>query len=169
MFKLSHTTFVLILGVLCFSIGSILLPLGLNNLIDCLLLENRDNSHPLLNMLSPFVGGLDTAALVLIAIALFLGYIKGTRIFAKSALNTVTRICTLENPASITSLCTPSYLVLLLALCGLLFLLYFIPEDLSGIIEITLGSASIHGAMTFFRQSFSVHKNANAQNSCRTL
>lgn len=156
MLKLNHATLIFLSGLIWLSIGCVLLPLGLNSIISCLLIENSGNAHPFLNFLSPYAGGIEASALCIIASVLFVGYIKGTRIFAKSVVKTVSRICAYENPVSISVLYSPSYLLIVMTLCVFGFLLRFAPEDISGAVYIAMGSALIHGAMTHFRQALSI-------------
>lgn len=168
MFKFSHASLIFISGLIWLSVGCVLLPLGLNFIVDSLLIENAKAPHPLLGFFSPYAGGLDAAALVVIAISLLIGYVKGTRVFVKSVSRTVNRICSQENPASIASLYTPAYLVLIAVMVGLGLLLRLVPQDIRGAIDVAVGSALIHGAMGYFRQAMWLRKNSK-KTSCETL
>jgi len=130
------------------------LPLGLNFVVESLLRENAAQPHPVLNFFASYVGGLESAALVWIAIALMIGFIKGRRIFSKSVDRSVMRILSLPNPSSLSKIYTPSYYLLLGAMILLGVLVRFTPQDVRGGVDIAVGSALINGAMLYFRQAW---------------
>ncbi len=151
MFKVSHNALIIISGCIWLAIGCFLLPLGLNFLIKSID-PNVDISRPLLNFLSPYAQGLDQAALLLVALALAIGYMKGTKIFSKTVQRSVDRILTLTNPASISQIYTKKYCILLGVMVLLGILVRFLPNDIRGFIDVIIGSALINGAELFFRQ-----------------
>ena len=162
MLKVSHATLITLSGCIWLAAGCFLLPLGLNLVVSSLLLENAAEPHPVLNFLSPYVGGIDSAALTWIAFALLIGYVKGTKVFKKSVIRSVERIASLPNPANISNLYTPAYLILLAIMISLGILLRYTTQDIRGGVDIIVGSALIHGAMFYFRQAWQARRATNS-------
>lgn len=157
MFKVSHTTLVVISGLIWLAVGCLLLPLGLNFIVESILKDNLTTlNHPLLDPLMSLTGGPDQAVLVLIAIALWIGFIKGRFVFAKTVQSSVERILSLPNPSSIGQIYTKKYYILLGSMILLGVLMRFMPIDVRGAVDIVIGSALIQGAMLYFRQAFSI-------------
>ena len=108
--KLSHAKLIAISGLVWFGIGVYLLQLGLNLLLSGV--QNPDfstSSYPLLRAITPYVGNLETAALVLVIVALFIGYFKGRYVLGKSAQRGVDRIRSFSNPAPLQNLYSAKY------------------------------------------------------------
>jgi hypothetical protein len=162
MFKVSHVTLIAISGLVWLGVGAMLLPLGLNFVVGSLLHENAAQPHPILHFLSPYAGGLDQAALIWIAIMLFVGFLKGRRVFAKAVQRSVGRIHTLPNPVSISKIYTPGYYLLLASMVLLGFLVRWTPQDLRGGIDIAIGSALINGAVLYFRAALDARKSPSS-------
>lgn len=133
MMNLSHKTLIVISGALWLAIGSWLLPLGLSFIME--------GSLP------------ESAKILLIALALFIGYFKGKKVLGKSAKKGIERIYTLPNPAPLTQIYKPSYYFLLLAMVGIGFLAKFLPLDFRGFIDTAIGAALINGSMVYFKTS----------------
>lgn len=163
MFKVSHATLILLSGIVWLAVGCFLLPLGLNFVVDALLLENASQPHPVLNFLAPYAGGLDQAALVWIALMLLIGFLKGRSVFAKSVQRSVKRIYTLPNPANLSQIYTPAYYLLLGSMVLLGVLVRFTTQDIRGGVDIAIGSALINGAMLYFRAAWNARKHAPSQ------
>lgn len=147
-------------GFVWLAVGGFLLPLGLNFIIDALLKDNASQPHPVLNLLSPFAGSIEGAALIWIAFALLIGYFKGSRIFSKTVNRSVNRILSLPNPSSIAKIYTPAYLILLAVMVLLGVLVRFAPLDVRGGIDVIVGSALIHGSMLYFRKAWQARRTA---------
>ncbi len=158
MFKVSHSTLIFLSGFAWLAIGCFLLPLGLNFIVASLLKENAAQPHPILYFLAPYAGGLDAAALVLIACALLIGFLKGRTVFSKSVKRSVSRILTLPNPAPLSKIYTPSYYLLLGSMVLLGVLVRYTPLDVRGAVDVIVGSALINGAMLYFRQAWIVRR-----------
>jgi hypothetical protein len=123
MIKLSHTAMIVISGIIWLGIGCMLLSLGLNFIVESFLKDNLATmKRPILDFLAPLMGGVEPAAIVLIAIALLIGFAKGKFVFKKTVGRTVARICALPNPAPIIQIYPKSYYFLL----ALMFFLGFI-------------------------------------------
>lgn len=158
MFKVTHTTLIFLSGFVWLIVGCFLLPLGLNFVIESLLQENSSLPHPILNFFAPYLGGIEPAALLLIALALVIGFLKGKRIFAKSVQRSVDRIRKLPNPASLSKIYTPGYYLLLGSMIFLGILVRYTTQDIRGGVDIAVGTALVTGAMLYFKQAWLVSK-----------
>lgn len=156
MYKVSHATMVALSGLVWLLVGCFLLPLGLNFVVEALLKENAAAPHPILNFLAPYAGGLEPAALCWIAFCLFIGFLKGRTVFAKSVQRSVNRIKQLPNPASIAKMYTPAYYILLGSMVLLGVLVRFTTQDIRGGVDIAIGAALINGAVLYFRQAWAM-------------
>ena len=98
-------------------------------------------------------GSIQAAGTALVAVALLLGFLKGRFVLVKTVRRVSFRIQSLPLPIKITSLYTPSYLILLGSMMALGFLVRFIsmPMDIRGFIDVAIGSALINGAMLYFQ------------------
>lgn len=151
MFKLSHSALIFISGCIWLAIGCILLPLGLNFLMQSIE-PTSTASKPFLDSIAPYVGGLEKAALVLVVLGLAIGYLKGTKIFSKSVNRSVDRILSLPNPSPLSQIYAKKYYILLASMVLLGFLVRFLPNDIRGFVDVIIGSALINGAMMYFRK-----------------
>lgn len=134
----------LAVGIFLFSMGVRLLTAHLNGGTD---------STPLLNLVSPYFGGAEQATVVLIAIALYIGFLKGKHVLGKSARQGIQRLQTLPDPVSITKIYSAKYYILLGLMIGLGMSLKYtgIPSDVRGFIDLAVGTALIQGAIIYFR------------------
>jgi hypothetical protein len=158
MFKVSHAALIFISGLVWLVVGSVLLPLGLNFIVGALLIENSHLPHPVLDFFAPYAGGLESAGLIWITIALLIGFLKGRRIFSKSVTRSVNYISTLPNPAPISKIYTPAYYLLLAAMILLGFVVKYFPLDVRGGVDVAVGCALINGAMLYFRQAWAARQ-----------
>lgn len=152
MLKFSHSKLIAFSGLIWLTGGVFLMQLGINFLGN----PAEESSRPLLNSISPLFGGTEPAAVVLIAIALFVGYFKGRFVLGKTVKRTVERIANLPNPTSLMNIYSFKYYLILGSMVGLGALIKFlnIPLDARGAIDITIGSALINGAMLYFKSAF---------------
>lgn len=154
MLKVSHTTMIVISGLVWLVIGCILLPLGLNFVVESILKENLATLHrPLLDSLAPYLDGVEPAALAWIALCLFVGFIKARYVFSKTVKKGIERIQSLPNPASLGQLYTKAYYILLGSMIFLGMLVKYLPMDIRGGIDIIIGAALINGAVQYFRSA----------------
>lgn len=152
MLKASHTTLIVLSGLIWFAIGCFLLPLGLNFVVESILNENLITKHrPILDHLAPYIGGIDTAALIFIAFCLLVGYLKGRYVFSKTVQRGVERILMLPNPTSLANIYTKKYYLLLGSMVFLGVLVRLTTLDIRGGVDIIIGSALINGAILYFR------------------
>ncbi len=162
MFKMTPLVLLVLSGMIWLAVGCVLLPLGLNFIVETLLNENRHGFYPVLSFLSPYVGGLDPAALLLIACALVVGFLKGRYVLAKSVQRSVHRLSTLPHPIPLSQLYPLSYYLLLGSMFLMGYLVRFTPLDVRGGIDVTIGSALISGAFLYFRQAWLLYRRKNA-------
>jgi hypothetical protein len=149
MIKLKHKTLIFFSGFIWLGIGVFLLNLGLR-----LLLNSIDApSLPLLKFLKPYFGGIEYATIGLIAFSLGLGYFKGKYVFKRTVKRVVEKIRSLPNPASLASVYSWPYYLLIVFMMFLGFSMrYFnISSDIRGVIDVAVGAALIQGAMRYFR------------------
>lgn len=164
MFKISHTVMITLSGLIWLAIGVMLLSLGLNFIVDSILKDSVASMHrPLLDIFGSLAGGYEQAAILVIALALLIGFAKGRFVFAKTVGKTVARILALPNPAPLSQIYTKGYYILLAGMVFLGFLVRFFPFDIRGFIDVIIGSALINGSLLYFRQALAVRKQTNTQ------
>lgn len=149
--KCSPVTLAWISGLIWIAVGCFLLTLGLKLLTSHI--ETPSGNYPLVELISPYLGGAQQATVLLIAIALYIGFLKGKHVLGKSAKKGIDRLKGLPNPVSISKIYNKKYYLLLGGMVGLgLSIKYLgIPLDLRGFIDIAIGAALIQGAMIYFR------------------
>lgn len=157
MFKVSHTTLIVISGLIWLGVGCLLLSLGLNFLVASFL-KDQTSAHPLLDLVAPYLGGVEQSALFLVVVGLLIGYLKCRYIFSKTVQKGVDRILQLPNPVSISQIYTKKYYILLGSMMVLGFLVKFVALDIRGTVDIIIGAALINGAMLYFRRAFYVYQ-----------
>lgn len=150
--KLSHTKLIVLSGLIWFGVGFYLLQLGLNLLVDSGSALSYDR-YPLIASLAGILGDGQAAALMLVIVALIVGYFKGRYVLGKSAKKGVERIRQFPNPAPLASIYSPKYYILLALMMGLgISIKYFgLHNDIRGFIDAAIGAALINGAMIYFR------------------
>lgn len=154
MLKLSHKTLIIISGLIWLAVGSFLLPLGLNFLLQAV--ENsrlHAENYPLLNLFSKLASNAENSVIIIIVIAMMIGYSKGRFVLGKSAIKGVERIRSFPNPTSLSNIYSAKYYILLALMIGLGMSMKYlgIPADVRGLIDVAIGSALINGAMIYFR------------------
>lgn len=150
---LSHRSLTVISGSIWLAVGLWLLPKGFR------FLEEASRTHgarPWIDLIASYSGGIESALIFIIALALFIGYFKGTRVLGKSAHKSADRIQTLSNPAPLTQLYKPSYFLLLgvMMLIGMGMNYFAVPLDIRGFVDVAVGAALINGSMVYFRRAF---------------
>ncbi len=157
MLKMSHSTLIILSGVIWLAIGCLLLSLGLNFIVGSILKDNLiAMKRPIIDFFASFAGGQDQGALLLIALALMIGFAKGKFVFAKTVNRAVTRIRSLPNPAPLSQIYAKGYYLLLALMFFLGYIVRFLPLDVRGGVDVVIGSALLNGSMLYFRQAYSV-------------
>lgn len=162
MLKASHVTLIVLSGLIWLVVGSVLLFLGLNFLIEGVLRENAVQFKPILNFLAPYFG-LEQGILALVALCLAIGYMKGRYVLIRSVQKGVEHIISLPAPASISRMYTKKYYVLLSSMIFLGFLAKFLPLDVRGSIDVIIGSALLYGALLYFRHAMLLWQKSKQQ------
>lgn len=160
MFKIRHSKMIGISGVIWLSIGFMLLSMGINFIVESILKENgRLASRPVLDFFATFSGELETAAIILIAMGLLVGFLKGRVILSKTVARTVERTLAMPNPAPLSQIYPRSYYILLGSMILIGFVVKFLPFDVRGFVDVAIGSALINGAMLYFRAAYETYLN----------
>lgn len=153
-FKASHRTLVMMSGLIWLAIGFYLLPLGVNFIVETLLKENAHRSYPLLHSISPYVGGMEVGALIIVGVGMVIGFFKGRFMLAKAVKRGVDHILTLPNPASLSQVYTKKYYILLGVMVCLGMLAKLTPTDVRGAVDVIIGSALVNGAVLYFLKAY---------------
>lgn len=150
--KFSHRTLILLSGGLWMAVGLYLLPLGIRFLVES---GRFGGDHLyLLNGLSTLGAKGESAALILIAIGLAIGYGKSKAVFSKVVQRGVDHIRSLPKLAPLSEVYTKKYLILLGVMILLGVAMRWFPLDLRGFVDVAVGSALINGAVFYFRKAF---------------
>lgn len=157
MLKLSHSNMTFISGSIWFAIGFFLLQLGLRLIFDST--GSAEASTPLLNSFQGILAAQE-AAIVITAVALYIGFLKAKHILSKTANRSVAHIRTLPNPGEIRFMYSRNYYFLLggMVLLGMSFKYLGLPNDVRGAIDILIGSALINGAIHYYRIAIDLRK-----------
>jgi hypothetical protein len=136
----------LVVGFLLFTQGVALLTAHLNHL---------EGSYPLIDLIAPYFGGSEQAIVGLIAIALYIGFLKGKHVLGKSARSGIERLKNLPDPVSLAKIYSAKYYILLAVMIALGMSLKYtgVPNDLRGFIDLAIGTALIQGAIIYIRLS----------------
>ena len=155
--KLSHKTMIFLSGLVWVAIGVFLLSLGIRFVLETIrhpVLTQMPGCFSISTFFGRFVSDGTQVTVLTITLSLLLGYFKGKKVLAKSAVRQIKRIESLPNPASIKYLYSKGYyfLIALMILLGVSMRFLPITLDTRGAIDITIGSALINGAMLYFRK-----------------
>lgn len=160
--KLSHAKLIVISGLVWFGIGVYLLQLGLNLLLGGMQdLDLMVTHYPLLRALLPYTGSIETAILVLVIVALSIGYFKGRYVLGRSAQRGVDRIRSFSNPAPLKNIYSQKYYLLIGSMIALGISIKYLglSNDVRGLVDAIIGAALINGAMIYFRLAQSAQTN----------
>lgn len=154
--KLSHPSLIALSGTIWFAIGFSLLFLGIHFLLDGTLNPSllTEEPHPLLAFIAHYTGGVQTAAFLLIALALLIGSLKAKKVLQKVVKKMVARISSFPNPTEITNIYSYSYLLLIgvMMLLGMGLRYFGVPKDIRGVIDVAVGSALLKGGISYFKE-----------------
>ena len=158
--KLSHQSLIILSGTIWLAIGAFLLPLGIHFLADAAIHTQlvREGSYPLLSFISQYTGGLESSAVILIAISLLIGSFKAKKVFSKVVKKGIARITSFPNPTEVTNIYGFKYLLLIgFMMCLGMGLRYFgVPKDVRGVIDVAVGSALINGGIAYYKAMFAL-------------
>lgn len=144
-----HATLITISGLIWLAVGTFLLSLGLNLLVGTI--QSTESPHPLLDLLTFLTA--EQNVILLISLALAIGYFKGKYVLSKSAQRVTTRICSFPNPTNLKNLYSMPYYLLIggMMALGMLIKIFGAPSDIRGFVDIAIGTALINGSMLYFR------------------
>lgn len=149
-----HSTLIILSGLVWLVVGSSLLTLGLNLILDGTQTGQLLTApYPWLEGLAPLFGSLEYAAVILIALSLFIGYFKGRYVLARSAEKGVIHIRKQSEPAPLHQMYSMKNYILIAGMMGLGMSIKTlgIPSDIRGFIDIAVGAALLQGAMAYFK------------------
>lgn len=151
---MKHRSWIAITGFVWLLIGSFLLYKGLHLIYSGTLLSNS-----LCFYLSGFFGTPEQAGTILIALGLFIGFIKGRFVLSKTVHRVATRIGRLALPLRFSEIYAASYWILIFSMVALGMSLRFLPIliDVRGLIDVAVGSALLNGSMLYFRFAKAFH------------
>lgn len=167
MLRFKPSTLIFFSGLLWIGVGFSLLVRGLDFLmqstIDTRVLLGGDMPFqaPLfLHKIAPMAGGVEEAAVIAIALALFLGYLKGNYVLARSIARLVTRLSTFQGKVPLYQVYPPKYYILLgsMILMGISMRWLGLPQDLRGLVCTAIGSALLNGSLIQFRYCLAIRK-----------
>lgn len=160
MLKLSHASLIFISGLIWLAVGVFLLQIGLRLLLDPSL---HEGSYPILEFFQSFLGKGQESAIVLIALCLYIGFLKGKHVLGKSARKGVERIRSFSNPTGIQNIYSAKYYILLGVMIALGVSIKYLglPNDVRGAVDVIIGAALINGAVLYFRMGCDTGKSTD--------
>lgn len=149
-------SWIVVSGLIWFVIGFFLLSKGINLSVYSL----TASYSPFLSFLSNFTKSPEQSVLLLISLALLLGYIKGRFVLLKTVKRVVSRILSLQEPVKATQVYSKNYLFLIFFMVLIGFSIRYLPvaQDIRGFIDLTIGSALMNGALLYFRFAYAFRK-----------
>jgi len=158
--RLNHSSMIVFSGAVWLVIGVMLMFKGLNMLAFAAFFPGQPLK--LLPAVQKIVSSPQQAALILICLALFIGFMKGRYVLAKTVRRVVGRILSLPSPVDLKDAYTGRYLALLAFMMALGMAMKWVPmaEDLRGFIDVSVGSALINGAILYFRKAIALKSQA---------
>ena len=150
--RLKHVPMILFSGAVWLSIGTMLLTRGLTYLA---LAMRLDGPPSLLSSIIVRTDSIEKAALLLISAALLLGLFKGRFVLGKTVRRTVEKVFSLPSPVSFNEVygLREALMIGLMIFLGFLFKWLPLDIDVKGFINVTIGSALVHGALLFFKHA----------------
>lgn len=149
---MKHRTLVILSGAVWLVVGVCLMSFGLHLIIKEIPAGPQATSP--IDLFGFLAKDRTQASLLVITLALFIGYLKGKRVLRKAAERQIARLLEMAPPLSIRNLYSPAYLLLLALMMGFGIALRYLPiaPDLRGFIDLAVGSALIQGSTTFLRK-----------------
>lgn len=146
--RLTHIKAIFISGVTWLVIGSLLLYKGLYYLVMCLF----DQPIPLTH-LSGWVGGVQNGILLLVALGLVIGFMKGRYVLSKTVRKVTHKIILQPSPLHLKDVYSKRYLLLIgsMMILGMAMRIIPIGNDIRGLIDTAIGFALMNGALLYFR------------------
>lgn len=149
---MKHRFWVALSGFIWFFMGCFLLYKGLH-----FLAQAAFTPHSLCDQMKGIFGTAQQAAVWLIGIGLFVGFIKGRFILVKTVRRVINRIASLPLPIRLRDAYAPSYWILIGCMMCLGMVMRFLPIDIRGTVDVAIGSALIHGSFFYFRATKTIY------------
>lgn len=145
---MKHRAWIAVTGFIWLVIGGSLLYKGLH-----LISSAASTTDSLCFSLRNLFGSPQQAGTALIALGLFIGFLKGRFVLSKTVHRVSVRIGHLPHPIRFFDVYAPSYWILIGSMIALGVSLRFLPIsiDVRGLIDVAVGSALLNGSMLYFR------------------
>jgi hypothetical protein len=155
---LSKRTWFIISGIKWFAIGVMLLTKGLRLITSAA--DHVAVKAPLINFFQSFTSSRHQAALLIICLGLFVGFIKGRTVLAKTVSRIAERINSHPEGLTLKQAYDQRYWIVigLMMVLGMMFRFLSLPFDIRGGVDVAIGSALINGAMLYFRHMMTPQK-----------
>ena len=155
--KVSRISLIMFSGMLWFGIGLFLMIKGLNFIVAAGKQEQVSSGMQTLISLG---GGRDEGALILVSLALLVGFFKGRVVLAKTVRRVVGRILALTPPIKFSQVYSKNYYFLIggMILLGVAMNLFGFPIEWRGSIDVAIGSALINGALIYVRMGLALRQ-----------
>ena len=142
--RMTHLQAIIVSGLSWLAIGAFLLYRGLFYLIICLFDHSLSQN----------------AILLLVAIGLVLGFIKGRYVLSKTVERVTKSILIHPAPLKLTKLYSKGYLILIASMMALGISLRFLPiaNSIRGVIDTAIGFALMNGALLYFKLALSLKR-----------
>lgn len=152
--RFRHVPVIVFSGFVWFGMGLFLMTKGLGFIVTTAHIPEIGASS-LLKQVASLMGGFEQGALLLIAISLLIGFMKGKFVLSKSVERVVTRILSMPSPIPFTKIYAPQYYILILSMVALGISLRWlpIPLDIRGCVDVAIGSALMNGSLLYFRHA----------------
>lgn len=157
---LKHHQLGIVSGIIWFVFGFFLLQYGVRLLIEAIPqpIPFKMWTHPFLEILSPYLGNRENAALLMVAGCMITGKVKCHFVLSRSIKRALNRIRTLPNPASVIRIYSPGYYLLIVSMVCLGFFMRksAVPADFRAACYMSIGCGMINGAILYFKASRSL-------------
>lgn len=153
--RLTHVKAIVLSGLTWMFIGAFLLYKGLYYSVMCILAPPA-----MLHFIAQYLGTVQNAILLCIATGLVLGVVKARFVLIKTIQRVVKGIMVKPSPLKLTAVYSKRYCFLILSMMLLGLTLRFLPisNDIRGVIDVTIGSALLNGALIYFRLAVMLKK-----------
>lgn len=157
--KIKHWGLIFISGMIWLMSGISLFMKGLRLIIESVSFTGQS---VLLSFMQGYFSNIRSAASALIALAIFIGFLKGRFVLKRSVWRVVERIISLPEPVKMYQIYSPKfYLLIGLMICMGVSLRFFgVSQDIRGAIDLAVGSALMNGAFLYFRSAMLVKSRA---------
>lgn len=158
--QIKQRTIIFFSGAVWVAVGIFLMNLGLKFLTSAITTKSEYFS-----MLSILKIGRENGVVLLIAIALVIGYFKGKFVLGRSAMREVKRVQALKNPTTFKNFYSKRYYVILGCMIFLGMSMRHLPISLDtrGFIDVAIGAALINGSRFYFKNLLKPKNKSHAQ------